>query len=823
MISVLPLKHKPALQFFVAFGVGIATSHSFISDHAFSVKVSVLVLLALGITFLLFRHSLSSYKEYIYLLAVALLGVLSHSLVEASYEHSTLRKLANTSASEVTAFGRVASSERSGNHIFSVIQCDSIHIDSIHLKCQEKLGIQLYRDAIESAPQVGGYISIVGVAEEIVVARNPYDNSYTERLRRNENVCAIISSSSKYDIAVIDSTRRLSLTEQIAKFADNARTSISHSITTAIDDSNSSGYVRAMLLGERESIPTESWQEFQRTGLSHILVVSGFNLGIIAAVFFYILRLLRIRNRKMRILLTMIAVISYALLIGNQPSLLRAAIVVMLFLIAKLTERKTHLVNLSAAAACINLIINPNELFDIGFQLSYCAVFSLAIIAPQLDRLFASQKQEHEKSESSYLKTVRTASFGTLAVFLGMLPILAYHFHQQSIIGLLVNIIAIPLSGLITVLSIILIPLSLLSSWLTSLYADVLIFLVHFMTIIAKWGSSLPAATVSIAHPSIELILLYIAMLIYVLSSETRKRMYGKCTVCIAVALMFFGLNIPVSYSNTRQEGNLTMTFFDVGQGDGILITTPHGKEYMVDFGGISMSGSTSAERAIIPFLKAESISSLEGGFITHMHADHYGGAAILVSEGYVKHLYTCGEKTIGILARTLDSISIVNEVPVSCISDGEKIVLDDNVALYVLNPENMNTNISNFHDGSQVNHRSLVLKLVYENTSTLFLGDVEGVDEKRLVKKYGDFLHTDVVKVAHHGSKTSSTNELLSVTRPKYAIISVGKNNKFGHPSDEVVRKWNTSGAKVCRTDNDGAVILRTDGKTIEKVHWRN
>lgn len=819
MITVLDIKHKPALLLLIAFGVGISASNSLVGDHLLIARVSFLCAILLGTLFFRIHRSHYGYAILLFTLLALTAGILFHSSREASFEHSLLNRLAQCSDKDAAIYGRVTSRIESVSSIISVIDCDSVRIDSILVRCTERLGVQMSRNPTANAPEVGQYVEVSGSLSEIVAARNPYENSYTERLQRKYHIAALIYSHSGYDFVVRDSLQSLTLTDHIAAFADSVRTQISRSIGHIINDSITSAYVQAMLLGERQSLPPQSWQEFQRAGLSHILVVSGFNLSIIAAAFYYLLRLLRMRQRKLRIILSMLVAGLYALLIGAEPSMLRAAIVIVIFLVAKLTERKPDLINLTAAAACINLIINPNELFDIGFQLSYGAVFSLTILAPQLDRLFERPPLEEGVGKFMFFSSLKATTIGTAAIFFGTLPILAYHFHQVSLIGLITNILAIPLSGIITILGIILVPLSLISNWVASLYGEALQFFVRCLTFISGNASDFQYSIISVARPAFWGIMLYYFAIGYILSSPIRKVAYKKCVISAAFLLMLLLLRIPLAYSITKIDGSLTMTFFDVGQGDGILISTPNGKEYMIDVGGISVSGTTPAARSIIPFLKAEGVSSINALFITHMHADHYGGAPKLASEKYIDRIYTCGEKTTSHLAWTLDSIAMSSGIPVTTLRAGNILALDENVSLYVLNPEEAEPSAI----GSRANHRSLALKLVYGKTSTLFLGDVEGVDEERLVQKYGEFLRSDIVKVAHHGSKTSSTTELIHTANPKYAVISVGKNNKFGHPSDEVIRRWFSSGATICRTDNDGAVILRSDGEHTQKVHWKN
>jgi competence protein ComEC len=253
-----------------------------------------------------------------------------------------------------------------------------------------------------------------------------------------------------------------------------------------------------------------------------------------------------------------------------------------------------------------------------------------------------------------------------------------------------------------------------------------------------------------------------------------------------------------------------------------MLLVAPNGKSYLVDFGGITRSYSAIADRTIAPLFKAEGIREISGGFITHMHIDHYGGAVSMIQNAGCKSLYTSGERTIGYAAYRLDSISGAQHIPVLRVHQGERIDIADDLHIFVLNPATMTDEVTLPLSSEGMNHHSLALKVMYKNSSALLLGDIEASDEENLVKRYGDFLRCDIVKVAHHGSYTSSALLLVKTSKPKYAVISVGKHNGFGHPNPAVIKRWIRSGAAVLRTDKEGALLFQSDGTSFQKVDWR-
>lgn len=806
--------HKPAFYSFAGIASGILISQQFFVDHSLLAQFSCYVFILLIATSLLFlRKKYFIVRNLSLILSTILFGCFLHSSTESLYEHSLLRMLASSSKSEVAVYGDVISAINKTDYaVMYSVETDSITIEKRTYHITEKLALQLpFRQTNKNDVLLfnGDKIKAFGTLRVLERKRNPYQIDYSEKLRQEHAVDAILYLNSHYDYYL---THRVEVPNKSA--AESVHTYVSGVLSSVIADTLAQGLLKAVLIGESNTLPPETWQEFNRAGLTHILVVSGFNLGLVALCVYYLLRLLRIHSRIVRSMITLLIVVSYVLVVGGQPSILRAAIVVFIFLAARVFERKPDLLNITAAAACINLIINPNELFNIGFQLSYGAVFSLAVLAPQLDRLFLSYKEEKKSGRSIYQYCI-SIFFGTLAVFIGTLPILIYHYQQVSIIGLFTNILIIPMSGLITILGMLLLLLSCVSTYLTSLYADCLFFLVNAVFGISHIASSLPFAMITLPRPNPLSLLLYSSVVIYCITSLSKVRLFGRIATSIVCNGLVMILNVPVVSAITDEDA-LTIVFFDVGQGDAALISTPKGKNYMVDFGGRSFSGRSHSERCVLPFLRAESIRSIDAAFVTHMHYDHYAGLEHIIKSSDVNRIYVCGERSTNQTAYTLDSISYHEKIAVETLQRGT--VLDDGtIKFYILSPEkSQSISVDN------INHSSIVMKVVYGKTSFLFMADAEGDTEREIVRQYGSFLKSDVVKVAHHGSKHSSIHELVGSTTPSYAVVSVGDRNAFGHPNIGVLERWHTAGASVLSTAHNGAIIFQSDGKTIKQVNWK-
>lgn len=809
--------HKPALYTFAGITAGILVSEYLVSEHSTLARISLCVFLLMSAASWLLRKHITILHNAVLILSILSLGCLLHSSGEALYEDSSLRKLASSIKGEAVIYGEIVSvlDESDFGTMYSV-QTDSVQIEKDVYPVSGITAVQIplpsKRDFF-ALPNEGDKLTLFGELRTLERKRNPYQIDYSEKMRRDYDVYAAIYLRSRYDYQV---------TAQVGKYEESllksVRKYVSGVLSSAIADTLASGFVEAVLIGAGNSLPPETWQEFNRAGLTHILVVSGFNLGLVALFIYYLLRLFRIRSRGVRSIITLAIVVTYLLVIGGQPSILRATIVVIVFLAARIFERKTDLLNITAAAACINLILNLNELFNIGFQLSYGCVFSLAIIHPQLKRLSGKERKDGQETPTPSPLTIYLSSLflGSLAVFLGTLPILIYHYQQVSIIGLFVNILVIPISGLITILGMLVIPLSLLSTYISSIYGEALQILVQLALGISKAASSLPFAMITLPRPTIISIVLFTSLLLYCISSQTRKRFIGRMITSTAFVALLMLINIPFVSAFTKEEGKLKVIFFDVGQGDAVLINSPSGKNYMIDFGGRSLSGRSQSERSILPFLRAEGISSIEGAFVSHMHYDHYAGLEPLLKAGYIAKIYSCGEKTENLTAYALDSIVYHSKIPVEQLLQVEKII-DDELSMYVLSPDVKSNGLV-----EDKNHRSIIIKLVYGKTSFLFLADAEADAEREIVRKYGSFLKSDVVKIAHHGSRSSSMGELVSLTKPSYAVVSVGERNAFGHPNVYVLERWHRSGAKVLSTAHSGAVMFESNGEAVKQNNWK-
>ncbi len=817
---------RPALVGFLSCAFGIATAKISGAHSLIDVFLAVLVFIVCGVAGLLLNKRSRLWSYLLGICCTASLGFLLFGVQEYRFDNSTINHIATVYSGEAAIFGTVISNpETSPSSVSFFLETDSLNCNSFDFFTQGKISVtisNLEKGGASFLPKIGERIKLYGELEPIESAKNPYEISYSMNLKE-KGIRARAYFRSPFDLYIIDSIQRLTVSQRVGLFFHDLFIRSKTIIAKSIDDSLTKGFVNAVVLGDKTGITPETLDDFQRAGLTHLLVVSGFNVSIVALLVYYLLRLIGLVYRRLRIALSMATVLFYCLVVGLEPSVVRALIVIEFIFIARLFERKPDIGNLTAAAALVTLLLHPYDLFDIGFQLSYGAVFSLVFLYPSFERLFIPEQIKEGKTFLlEFAHRSLQGFFGSLSVFLGLLPVFLYHFHRVSIVGLAVNILGIPLAAIITIFGFLLVPLSLISSWLASVYGEALLSMTKIIAGIAHFSGSFEWSVIQLPRPQTILIIFYLAAIFYIIKANARNSFLGRSLIVFSVVFVLSVIKIPFANSILKNNNNVSLLFFDVGQGDAMLLSAPNGKTYLIDFGGITKNYSAIAERTMLPLFKAEGIGEISGGFITHMHMDHYGGAVSMIQNIQCRTIYTSGERTQGYAAYRLDSISQALHIPIIRVHQGDEITVEKDLHIYTLNPETMTEEVAVPLSSEGMNHHSLALKVVYKNSSALLLGDIEAGDEERLIKRYGDFLRCDIVKVAHHGSHTSSSEEFVKTAKPKYAVISVGKHNSFGHPAPSIVKRWIRSGASILRTDKEGAILFQSDGSSFRKVEWR-
>jgi len=556
------------------------------------------------------------------------------------------------------------------------------------------------------------------------------------------------------------------------------------------------GLLNGMLIGYREGLSEEVQTAFANAGLTHIMAVSGANIAFIIMPLSFLFKLMKIRKRAANLLIIGILAL-FVFITGFEPSVLRAALMADIMLMASILYKKPDVYAAIAFSCIILLAVSPCMLFNAGFQLSYGATLGIVMLCRNISTLIVRCHIPEKPAQ---------VMAATVSAQLGVLPVTLINFNRISLISIIPNVLVAPILELITILGMLMALLGQFSLFLSRLTGYLNSVFLSAVLYITKWTSELSFVMVTTVTPSLLMAAGYYTVVWFLLWYKPMKMIslrprHAAIALSFAAAFMLAGSLKPAC---------LEVVFLDVGQGDSAFVRTYSGKTVLIDGGGSNDPDVKSGvgEKVVVPFLLDKGCDRLDAVIATHPHTDHIQGL-----EDVLEQIKTCrliipsmkDESGFGGLLRAAGE----NGIPVSRCARGDIIRLDDRTVMQILNPE-----ADCDADGKSSNNASLVIKLCYEQTSVLLTGDAESEAEDRMLKE-APYLDADVIKIAHHGSPTSTGKAFLEAVSPEAAIISVGR-NYFGHPSDEVLDVLEESGVSCFRTDECGAVIVRSDGKSI-------
>lgn len=545
-----------------------------------------------------------------------------------------------------------------------------------------------------------------------------------------------------------------------------------------LHEANSS-IIKSMILGDSSYLMDEELQIYRDLGLGHILAVSGLHIGIISAFILNILMKLTI-SRKTSSIITIAILFIYGYLIGFPHSMMRGIIMFSMIIMTKLLYEHSNPINVLSLSALIVLFINPFALFGIGFILSYTAVLSLYLFTKRIEIIFYPYK--------GYISSTLSA---ILAVNLGLLPIQAYYFNYVSILGIFANLINIPILSFSLILSVSMFLIDFIGPFLIPGFSILLNILLDFERAIRALLHRFSFLNFSVASPSLDMLIVYylgVAIMLRVINVSSLKMNIKKTILVFACLILVFNC-LNIAFDRT-----LELHFIDVGQGDSLLIRNKD-KDILIDTGGSLLSNYV-GEQITLPYLQKLGVNKLHALIISHFDADHAGALAILIDKIEIENLYGSYIPEDEII---LDKIKD-NEIPFRLLKEGDKLQIEENLTFHTLWPGDTK--------GLSNNNKSLVLSFNYDEYEILLTGDIEKEAELSILDKIPADI--DLLKVAHHGSHTSTTAEFLQASRPKNSIISLGRNNQFNHPSDGVIDRLNEIASRVYRTDEMGLVKVQ-------------
>ena len=528
---------------------------------------------------------------------------------------------------------------------------------------------------------------------------------------------------------------------------DNIFLNIKNSIYKRIDKIKYNNYLYAFILGKSYYIDSEVLNNYKINGITHLFALSGLHVSMFSSIILFILKKIKL-NEKLSYFITNLFLIFFAFIASFTPSIVRSVLFFILSSINNVYYLYIKPKYLLYIVFSILIFINPFYIYDTGFILSFCISFFILLF------------NEKNKINNNLLSILVISILSTLS----SLPIIINMSYEINILGFINNLFFIPY------VTYIVFPLSIIVVFISKL-SFLLNFLIIIMEYVSKVSSNILNVKLIFPKMSLFLIIIYYVLLILIVKKINLKKIF-----IIYLSFLYFRCNF---------DKNNYVYFIDVGQGDSALIVTKNNKSILIDTGGKVGSNYSLMKSNVIPFFKSIGIRKLDYLFITHGDYDHAGYGIDLVNNFNVKNRFTNKGK-YNSLEKKLNIKSFNNSY-----------IKIDNVEIYSLNSKLYNNE----------NSDSLVLLVIIDNYKLLFMGDASINTEKDIMNNY-DIGDVFILKVGHHGSKTSSSEEFINNVNPKYSIISVGKNNKFGHPNKEVLD--NLSNSKIYRTDIDGSIMFK-------------
>lgn len=534
-----------------------------------------------------------------------------------------------------------------------------------------------------------------------------------------------------------------------------------------------------ILIGERDNIQEDIIESFRTANLSHILAVSGAHTSYIILGITYLISKSK-TPKRIGYIITIINLLIFIIITGASYSVVRACIMAIVVIGAKICYRKENFFTSICISLIIILIQNPFAINDIGLKLSFMGTAGIVIFNKSITNFFIKLKIKQKIAEALSV---------TFSAQLMIMPITILNFNTISLTFFISNILASPLLGIIIIFGFISIFISSILNPISKILFLILHIFLELLILVSKVTEKIPGSSILVKTPNILFAIVYYILILFfnyffVIKQNPTRRFHKKIIKIITIKNIKNGFKVIavvflIMLLLTRIvriiNPTLKIYFIDVGQGDSTLIVTPKNKKILIDGG----EGKTNV---LFQYLLDRRINKIDYIIISHFDSDHCNGLIEIIEKMRVENIVMSKQSKESEEYKKILEIIKQKNIKVSSVKAEDKIIIEKNLYTKILNPAEK----FEFQD---LNNNAIVAKLVYKNFSMLFTGDIEKAEEN-LAKKYKNELKSTILKVAHHGSKTSTSEEFLKYVEPQIALIGVGENNKFGHPNQITIEK---------------------------------
>ena len=701
------------------------------------------------------------------------------------------------------------------------VKADSDEISAFILKIKESelfAGCNLHNDVDIDLSELsrilyGREISCTGSFEAFDGELNPgqFDaNAYY----KNEGYTGILDAK---DIRIVKEEESFSPDIYLHRL----NLAISDKYKKILGDKNA-GSLSAMVLGDKRGLDEEIKELYQENSISHLLSISGLHISLLGGAVFLFLRRLKV-SFSFPLITSSIILIIYGAFTGFSVSTSRAIVMMSVLFISFVIGKSYDLPSGLALAALVLIVINHRVIYQSGFLLSFFAVIGIFYIMPELLYIFKVDIY-HKKGIIKGLHLLLASIISSISVLLATLPIVLNNFYEVSLTGILLNIIVIPLMSLVVITGLLGGFVALVSEILGSFLLGITHYILNLYTLFCRLGDRLTFLRLIIGKPDKWQIVLYYLILVIVFYFLALKRRENK--------LRSLKNNLPEGYNTSKRivvTGLMTFTSFliiaykprefsinmlDIGQGDCFVVNDGNNDIYISDCGSTTVQNV--GKTRLLPFLKSKGWGKVDTIFISHMDKDHVNGVndllkcaeitigRIIISASYKSDKLNCAE------LEELKELAKMRDIKLFYMKKGDEIVGKD-ISFRCIYP-------TGEEDIKDQNEASIVMRMDYKGLSMLFTGDIAGSTEEKIIDSTGkDILDCDILKVCHHGSKNSSTDDFLKKVSPKLYLISCGLMNRYGHPHRDALSRMTEEGGRILRTDHMGGTQIKlADGKLI-------